>query len=254
MNKEIEERVKAYIISCISPRNYLETLPQKLVRTNNNTDEMYAIKKVNIDKCINVISDEWLKKFCFEIFHDDRYNRRGVQMTIKELEKKLTELNDMRLELREQIKEMKLATAEAESPKPPHPRWKPEQGIYYYCIEANSISPVSFYYYDADRATVHKTNIEIGNVFHTKAEAEFAAERLKVLTEMREWAGNWNDEFSLRYEENSGIETYLHLFPCKTYGEMRFATKEDALNCINAVGEDRIKKYYFMIPEEANND
>lgn len=84
----------------------------------------------------------------------------------------------------------------------------------------------------------------------TKAEAEFAAERLKVLTEMREWVGNWNDEFSLRYDENSGIETYLHLFPCKTYGEMRFATKEDAINCIEAVGEERLKKYYFCLPKD----
>lgn len=70
MNKEIEERVKANIISSISPRNYLETLDQKLVKTDNSVDETYSIKKVNIDKCINVISDEWLKKYCFDVFSE----------------------------------------------------------------------------------------------------------------------------------------------------------------------------------------
>lgn len=74
MNKEIEERIKSYIVSCISPRDYLGTLAQKLIRTNNNTaDEMNFGLKVNIENCINVVSDEWLKKYCFEAFHDDRY-------------------------------------------------------------------------------------------------------------------------------------------------------------------------------------
>lgn len=174
-------------------------------------------------------------------------------MTIEELEKKLAELDDLKLELREQIKEMKLATAEAESPKPPHPRWKPEQGVYYYCIEANSLSPVSFYYYDADRTTVHKTNIEIGNVFRTKAEAEFAAERLKVIAEMREWAGNSHDGAYIYYHRPSdeimidwnGDSTYC-------FGDIRFKCVDDAENCVKAVGKERLKKYYFMIPEEAH--
>ena len=170
-------------------------------------------------------------------------------MTIEELEKKLAELDDLKLELREQIKEMKLAMAEAESPKPPHPRWKPEQGVYYYCIEAHSISPVSFYYYDADRDSIHKNNIEIGNVFHTQAEAEFAAERMKVLSEMSEWAGNYNDSFMLTYDTCRSKVFYVPAGDTWIHGEMRFTTEEDAKNCVKAVGVDRIKKYYFMNPE-----
>ena len=34
-----------------------------------------------------------------------------------------------------------------------------------------------------------------------------------------------------------------------SFGEMRFATQEDAENCTQAVGEGRIKKYYFGIKD-----
>ena len=81
--------------------------------------------------------------------------------------------------------------------------------------------------------------------------AEFAIERLKVLAEMREWAGDWDDVFVLTYMGSEDIVRACTVVSFRnTFGEMRFATKEDALNCIKAVGEDRIKKYYFMIPEE----
>ena len=74
MNKEIEERIKTYILSCISPRDYLGTLAQKLVRANNTIDEMNFGRKVDIENCINVVSNEWLKKYCFEAFYNDKYN------------------------------------------------------------------------------------------------------------------------------------------------------------------------------------
>lgn len=130
-------------------------------------------------------------------------------------------------------------------PTPPHPRWKPKSGDAYsttHCVEYAAECHWMCDMLDEDYYS-------LGFVFKTKAEAEFDAERLKVLAEMREWAGSWDDEFSLRYDENNGIEVFCHVFSFKSYGEMRFATKEDAINCIKTVGEDRIKKYYFMIPE-----
>lgn len=170
-------------------------------------------------------------------------------MTIEELEKKMAELDELQAEtenahakLIAQFDELKAQNEE--KPKPPHPRWKPEEEKLYYTINTG--------YACAGSNTWDGDNIDgdiysLGFVFKTEAEAEFAIERLKVLAEMREWAGNWDDEFTLRYNENSGIETYIHVFPFKSYGEMRFATKEDAENCIKAVGKDRLIKYYFGV-------
>ena len=169
-------------------------------------------------------------------------------MTIEELEKKLTELDDLRVELREQIKELKMAMVENVKPTPPHPRWKPKEcdEIYVICVDGTIMS---WHWFNGDGRTVDY-RYKTGKIFRTKAEAEFDIEHSKVLAEMQEWAGKWDDEFNLRYDETSGVEIFHNSIPEKTYGEMRFATKEDAINCIKAVGEDRIKKYYFMIPEE----
>lgn len=169
-----------------------------------------------------------------------------TMMEKKDVIKKLKNLLD-ELEAEEDPEEK---TMEITLPKPPHPRWKLEFKQKYYVISTSG-HPIETYW----AGCLDDLNeYAIGNLFIDKQAAEFAIERLKVLAEMREWAGKWDDEFTIRYDNDHGIETYFHVFPFKSYGEMRFATKEDAINCINAVGEDRIKKYYFMIPEEANND
>ena len=81
--------------------------------------------------------------------------------------------------------------------------------------------------------------------------AEFVRERRKVLNEMREWAGKWNDLWILLYVgPNKAIVPEIVTNGEFTRGEMRFATREDAENCIRAVGGDRIIKYYFEISQE----
>lgn len=146
---------------------------------------------------------------------------------------------------------VKTGKEEAKSalPTPPHPRWKPKMDQRYYYIIATG-DPTSAGWIEN---AFDYGRYDIGNIFKSKDEAGFTVERLKVLAEMQEWAGKWNDEFSIRLEEDSGIEAYFHVFSEKSYGEMRFATKEDVQNCIKTVGEDRIKKYYFMIPEDKSN-
>ena len=151
--------------------------------------------------------------------------------------------------LKKRIAELETAQIEEEPPAPPHPRWKPEQGYYYYCVEPNPSSPISFYYYGGELTAVLENEFDIGNLFRTIEDAGFAAERLKVLAEMREWAGKWCDTWCIYYTDGRIEPLSVRTFKDITYGEMRFATNEDAQNCIKAVGEDRIKKYYFIIPE-----
>lgn len=153
--------------------------------------------------------------------------------------------------LKKRIAELETAQIEEELPAPPHPRWKPEPGYYYYCIEPNPSSPISFYYYGGELTAVLENEFDIGNLFRTREDAGFAAERLKVLAEMKEWAGNYDDLWILLYAgPNKAIVPEIVTNGEFTRGEMRFATREDAENCIRAVGADRIIKYYFEISQE----
>lgn len=160
-------------------------------------------------------------------------------MTRQEYEAKLADLQS-------QINELKQTEIEEDCPKPPHPKWKPEYGEdYFYCSYSGSVYKVLW-----TNGKLDNNMYNIGNVFRTEEETKFEAERLKVLTEMREWSGKPNDPYYLVIDYNiSEFITNRTDCPCLTKGEMRFATKDDAENCIKAVGADRIKKYYFMIPE-----
>jgi hypothetical protein len=172
-------------------------------------------------------------------------------ITIDEFEKKLAELEDLHAELKTQIAELK--AQHEELPKPPHPRWKPKDNELYYTNTGYGETCNWFYYSIGDDTRVIG-RYSIGNVFRTEAEAEFAAERLKVLAEMREWAGNPNDLYRLVFDYNTSEFTANISSRRYTSGGMRFASRKDAENCIEAVGADRIKKYYFMIPNGERND
>lgn len=168
-------------------------------------------------------------------------------MTLEELEKKLTELDDLRTELNKRIVELK--AQDDEKPKPPHPRWKPERDEHYYTIDIGGAC-AGWETWDSDN--LDGDIYSLGFVFKTEAEAEFAIERLKVIAEMREWTGEWNAPYLLLCGIAHG-NVYVH-WTTNANGALKFQTEEDAKNCIKAVGEDRIKKYYFMIPEDEADD
>jgi len=151
-------------------------------------------------------------------------------------------------DLERQLIELKQAKADDKNdiPQPPHPRPYPEYvQTYFYIIDMGEVAETKW---TSNRFDLGKH--EIGNIFLTEEAAVFAAERLKVIVEMREWAGKWNDPYRILYI-NGRIELEpLSVGRCLSYGEIRFATEADAKNCIKAVGEDRLKKYYFGIPED----
>lgn len=169
-------------------------------------------------------------------------------MTLHELERKLVELDELRTELKSTIDEVKSGVGE--KPKPPHPRWKPDEDGDYYILMGSGTPSQWIWHADNDDGACIK-RYSIGNVFKTREEAEFAAERLKVLTEMREWSGNTHFGAHIYYHRPSdqimidwdGNSSYF-------YGDIRFKSVDDALNCIQAVGKNRMKKYYFMVPED----
>lgn len=167
-------------------------------------------------------------------------------MTRKEYENRLAELQT-------QIDELKNTEIEDEPPTPPHPRWKPKNGEMYFYLTARGYLSKEKWFDTAPYEEIYK----FGNLFLSAEDATFAAERLRVLAEMREWAGKWNDKYSIAYVNVLSGDTRIIVndrLSTLSHGEMRFATKEDAENCIKAVGEERLKKYYFMVLEDEADD
>ena len=92
--------------------------------------------------------------------------------------------------------------------------------------------------------------LEIGNVFKTKEQAEFAVEKLKVEAELRKYSTPFKeDENNCFIQINSSHNNIvIDNDECyQTQGTIYYETRKEALLAIDTVGEDRIKKYIFGV-------
>ena len=159
---------------------------------------------------------------------------------------KIQEIEDRLSAAEEELRGLKAEKGEDDLPAPPHPRPMPNCSEICYHVDSTGTvlgGPWDNTTWDCKRRA-------IGNVFRTADAAEYAAEYFKVLAEMREWAGKWNDPYRIIYIDGRVEPETVFVGRCISYGEIRFETEADAKNCIKAVGEDRLKKYYFGIPED----
>ena len=130
---------------------------------------------------------------------------------------------------------------------------KPEYGVTYWVV--NSFG----YAYPREWNDDRFDNIALKNnaIFKTQEEAEFEAERLKVLRELEKMGRAfkpYEDNYSvslgynLQNQENLGIScTGATEF---LYGNYYFDSTEEAEKAIEKIGEERINKYLFRIDEE----
>ena len=99
--------------------------------------------------------------------------------------------------------------------------------------------------------------LRFGNVFLTEEDAKFAIERLKVIAELKKYAKEFSDE---EWKDNKIQKYYIiyqysgdYIKSILTYTSkenvLYFESKEKIQEAIDAVGEDRIKKYYFGVRE-----
>lgn len=139
--------------------------------------------------------------------------------------------------------------AELEKPDMPGP-WVPERGESYYVIGNNgSVRCVTW-----DNDVIDKGALSIGNVFRSKADAEFALERLKVLAELRrlakgfvpDWGEKQQAKWTMTYSEANGIDID-YFWETNIGAPVYFQSREGAQAAIEAVGMERLKKYYFMV-------
>ena len=94
-------------------------------------------------------------------------------------------------------------------------------------------------------------------MFLKKKEAKFAVERLKVIAELKKYAKEFSDEEWL----NQSIVKHYIIFDYEDHvinigyvcftkvSDIYFESEEKAQEAIEAVGEDRIKKYYLGVKE-----
>lgn len=90
--------------------------------------------------------------------------------------------------------------------------------------------------------------LEIGNMFKTKEQAEFAVEKLKVEADLRKFSRPFERGESNHYifldtdNDCTGVEIRCYR---QTQGGIYFESEEKAQKAIESVGEERIKKYIF---------
>ena len=137
-----------------------------------------------------------------------------------------------------------------EKPKPKSV-WDLKNGdVYYFLTSYGYVMKTVWVDTDADNE-----KLSIGNAFLTEEDAEFARERLKVIAELKKYAkefsdGEWKDNKTQKYyivNRYSGDYIRSILTYTSKDSVLYFESPEKIQQAIDAVGEDRIKKYYFGV-------
>lgn len=155
---------------------------------------------------------------------------------------KYSEFKEKVEELERQVKELKAEVERKENTED----W-PKCGDIYWLI---GVGGETFHdYWKED--TIYEDCLAIGNCFKTKDDAKFAVEKLKVIHELKQFArphvGGGKD--ICIYYNNHKDCLAVTVTGSFQYAELYFESKERAREAINAVGEDRVKKYYLGVAE-----
>lgn len=148
------------------------------------------------------------------------------------------------MNLQEELKVLKERIAELEEQAKQEKEFPQDNDEYWYMdINGDTVSG------KWENFDIEKDMFEIGNVFKTKEEAEFAVEKLKVEAEMRKFSRPfvWGEENWVLY-----MSAYRNIFlayendeVCQ--GVIYFGSEDKALQAIETVGAERIKRYIFGV-------
>ena len=156
-------------------------------------------------------------------------------------------------ELLKELEEAKAKIAEIEKKieekqeKEKSRRWQPEYGGRYWLLQTDG--PIVRDRWDDHNADYFRYSI--GNCFKTEEDVKFIAEKLKVITKLKEFAEPkdvvWGGSKAHYYIVWNCIRCEINI--CSTciikQNEIYFASKDDAIKAVGTVGKDRIRKYYL---------
>lgn len=136
--------------------------------------------------------------------------------------------------------------------------WKPKVGESYWSIRPWS-GAVRTCYND------HKVDgfaVSMGLCFQTEEQADFMVEKLKVIHELEKFAFenneeeiNWNDDGQKKfflyysYSANQVLVNYVISMKENPFN-VYFTSESIAEKSVEAIGEERLKKYYFGVEED----
>lgn len=129
--------------------------------------------------------------------------------------------------------------------------WKPKIGEHYWYLWGDgNISTITWCgsKLDADR-------YKLGNCFRTEEEAKFVREKKKVEVELERYADEHNSKiikkrFCIQYNDEDTKQLSCNFWSLKLQGAVMFTSRQLVFDAIEAVGEDRIKKYIFGVESE----
>ena len=150
------------------------------------------------------------------------------------------ELQQLKEEFEQRIKEL-------EDKYEPKEEW-PKFGDEYWGV--NGRGNVGRYRWDGD--FIDEEAVEFGNIFKTKAEAEFEAERLKILRELEKLGRPfivYDDNWSFFLDPDHDIVINPESIHVDKFGSYYFDTEEKAEQALAKIGANNIKKYLFQVED-----
>ena len=103
-----------------------------------------------------------------------------------------------------------------------------------------------------EKFDIQEDMLEIGDVFETKEQAKFAVEKLKVEAELRKFSRPFKEDeynyFIQIHPSHNNIVVESDDF-YQTQGTIYFESTTIANEAIDAIGENRIKKYIFGVED-----
>lgn len=152
---------------------------------------------------------------------------------------------------------LKMAEAEVSSePERKYCIWKPIEGdAYFYYDSICSINSSVW-----SDCWIDQARYNCGDCYRTEEEAFFAAERSKVITELRRFAEEHNDPIDWENIKQEKVILFLNHDPsdpeecgrvqtkcwyASQFPGVCFSSVNVAKNAILTIGEDRLIKYYF---------
>lgn len=120
----------------------------------------------------------------------------------------------------------------------------PQDGHWYWYITSDAGIDMSSW----EEFEYQKEQLSIGNIFRTREQAVLAVGKLKVEAELRKFSKPFKEDENNYYLEYRSSDKEVTTYCCQRYqtqGVIYFESSEKVQQAIEAVGEERIKKYIF---------
>ena len=151
------------------------------------------------------------------------------------------------MNLQMEINSLKQRIAELESQVEQEKEFPQVEDDYWY-VNGDAETMLAVWYGD----DYDKGRLSIDNVFKTRNQVDFVAEKLKVEAELRKFSrpfeyGKFN--YCLLFDiDGNNFRTDVTSY-CPSQGAIYFESEEKAQEAVSTVGEERVKKYIFGVED-----